>query len=66
MEGFLRRVQRGERMQIRGGKFKIPYGLDQTSGETNLDFIYRRSAAITSRRAAISAARCTGGFSSAG
>ena len=28
-------------MQIRGGKFKIPYGLDQTSGETNLDFIYR-------------------------
>jgi phosphate-selective porin len=28
-------------MQIRGGQFKIPYGLDQTSGETNLDFIYR-------------------------
>jgi phosphate-selective porin len=28
-------------IQIRGGKFKIPYGLDQTSGETNLDFIYR-------------------------
>jgi len=28
-------------MQIRGGQFKIPYGLDQTSGETNLDFVYR-------------------------
>ena len=28
-------------LQIRGGQFKIPYGLDQTSGETNLDFIYR-------------------------
>ena len=27
--------------QARAGKFKIPYGLDQTSGETNLDFIYR-------------------------
>ena len=28
-------------IQVRGGQFKIPYGLDQTSGETNLDFIYR-------------------------
>jgi phosphate-selective porin len=27
--------------QARGGKFKVPYGLDQTSGETNLDFVYR-------------------------
>jgi len=27
--------------QARGGKFKLPYGLDQTSGETNLDFVYR-------------------------
>jgi phosphate-selective porin len=28
-------------IQVRGGKFKVPYGLDQTSGETNLDFVYR-------------------------
>jgi phosphate-selective porin OprO/OprP len=28
-------------IQIRGGKFKVPYGLDQTSGESNLDFVYR-------------------------
>src|SRR5262249_11058342 len=27
--------------QFRVGKFKIPYGLDQTSSETNLDFVYR-------------------------
>jgi phosphate-selective porin OprO/OprP len=28
-------------LQVRAGKFKIPYGLDQTSGESNLDFVYR-------------------------
>jgi phosphate-selective porin OprO/OprP len=28
-------------IQMRFGKFKIPYGLDQTSGESNLDFINR-------------------------
>lgn len=28
-------------LQIRAGKFKVPFGLDQTAGETNLDFIYR-------------------------
>ena len=27
--------------QVRVGKFKVPFGLDQTSGESNLDFIYR-------------------------
>jgi phosphate-selective porin len=27
--------------QVRGGKFKVPFGLDQTSGESELDFIYR-------------------------
>ena len=26
---------------MRAGKFKIPFGLDQTSGETKLDFVYR-------------------------
>ena len=27
--------------QVRLGKFKIPYGLDQTSSSANLDFVYR-------------------------
>ncbi len=27
--------------QVRVGKFKVPYGLDQVSGESNLDFINR-------------------------
>lgn len=27
--------------QVRVGKFKIPFGLDQTSGPSNLDFVYR-------------------------
>lgn len=27
--------------QVRVGKFKVPFGLDQTSGESNLDFINR-------------------------
>ena len=27
--------------QVRFGKFKIPFGLDQVSGESELDFIYR-------------------------
>jgi phosphate-selective porin OprO/OprP len=27
--------------QVRVGRFKIPYGLDITSGETDLDFVYR-------------------------
>lgn len=27
--------------QIRFGLFKVPYGLDQTSGESELDFVYR-------------------------
>jgi phosphate-selective porin len=27
--------------QVRVGKFKVPFGLDQTSGESNLDFVYR-------------------------
>jgi phosphate-selective porin len=28
-------------LQIRGGKFKVPFSLDETSGESNLDFVYR-------------------------
>lgn len=28
-------------LQIRAGKFKVPFGLDQTSGEADLDFVYR-------------------------
>ena len=28
-------------VQVRVGKFKIPYGLDQTSGESNQDFVNR-------------------------
>jgi len=28
-------------IQIRAGKFKVPYGLDQTSNESNLDFVFR-------------------------
>lgn len=27
--------------QVRFGQFKVPYGLDQTSGESELDFVYR-------------------------
>lgn len=28
-------------IQVRAGKFKVPFGLDQNSGESNLDFVYR-------------------------
>jgi phosphate-selective porin len=30
-----------DKAQIRGGKFKIPFGLDAQSGDSNLDFVYR-------------------------
>jgi phosphate-selective porin len=30
--------------QVRVGKFKIPFGLDETSGEAELDFVYRSLA----------------------
>ena len=36
-------------VQIRAGKFKLPFGLDETTSVTNLDFIYR--ARISSRLA---------------
>ncbi len=29
------------RFQIRGGRFKIPFGLDQLTAPSNLDFVYR-------------------------
>jgi phosphate-selective porin len=28
-------------LQVQGGKFKIPFGLEETTGSTDLDFIYR-------------------------
>ena len=36
------RVQRG--LEVRGGKFKIPFGLDQLTGSMDLDFNYRSLA----------------------
>jgi phosphate-selective porin len=36
-------------LQVRAGKFKLPFGLDETTSVTNLDFIYR--ARISSRLA---------------
>jgi phosphate-selective porin len=38
---FYVELNASDAVQIRGGKFKVPFGLDQTSGETNLDFVYR-------------------------
>jgi phosphate-selective porin len=33
--------RRIRRVQIKGGRFKIPFGRDQISGVTDLDFVYR-------------------------
>ncbi|MGH9719491.1 MAG: OprO/OprP family phosphate-selective porin [Bryobacteraceae bacterium] len=33
--------RRIRRLQLQAGKFKIPFGLDQLTGPTNLDFVYR-------------------------
>jgi hypothetical protein len=50
VEGLYGEFNMADWMQIRGGKFKIPYGLDQTSGETNSISSTDRLAATTSRR----------------
>lgn len=34
-------VQLFDRVQVRGGQFKIPFSLDQLTGPTRLDFVYR-------------------------
>ena len=31
-------------VQIQGGKFKLPFGLEENTGTTNLDFVYRTMA----------------------
>ncbi len=31
-------------IQIQGGKFKLPFGLEENTGSTNLDFVYRSMA----------------------
>ena len=44
-------------LEIKGGKFKIPFGLEQNTGSTDLDFIYRTLASD-----AITPARDVGGM----
>ncbi len=34
-------------LQLRGGRFKIPFGLEQLTGISNLDFVYRSVSAST-------------------
>ena len=34
-------------VQVQAGKFKIPFGLDENTGATNLDFVYRAMASST-------------------
>jgi phosphate-selective porin OprO/OprP len=34
-----------EAIRVRGGKFKLPFSLDENTGSTNLDFVYRSRAA---------------------
>jgi phosphate-selective porin len=34
-------------LQVRGGRFKIPFGLEQLTGISNLDFVYRSLSAST-------------------
>ena len=33
-------------VQVQGGKFKLPFSMDETTSATNLDFVYRSRAAI--------------------
>lgn len=37
-----------DRMNIQGGQFKLPFGLDENTSSTNLDFVYRSRAATLS------------------
>ena len=32
-------------MQVQGGQFRLPFSLDENTGSTNLDFVYRSLAA---------------------
>lgn len=34
-----------DRLQVQGGKFKLPFSLDENTSATNLDFVYRSRAA---------------------
>jgi phosphate-selective porin OprO and OprP len=34
-----------DRLQVQGGKFKLPFGLDENTSSRNLDFVYRSRAA---------------------
>jgi phosphate-selective porin OprO and OprP len=44
-------------LEIKGGKFKVPFGLEETTGTTDLDFIFRTLASDT-----IAPARDVGGM----
>lgn len=37
--------QQFDAVQVRGGQFKLPFSLDENTGPTNLDFVYRSLAA---------------------
>jgi phosphate-selective porin OprO and OprP len=38
-------VRADDRLQLQGGKFKLPFGLDENTSSRNLDFVYRSRAA---------------------
>jgi phosphate-selective porin OprO/OprP len=37
-----------DRLNVQGGQFKLPFGLDENTSSTNLDFVYRSRAAALS------------------
>jgi phosphate-selective porin OprO/OprP len=37
-------VRADDRLQLQGGKFKLPFGLDENTSSRNLDFVYRSRA----------------------
>jgi phosphate-selective porin len=37
-----------DRLNLQGGQFKLPFGLDENTSSTNLDFVYRSRAAALS------------------
>lgn len=37
-----------DRIEIQAGQFKLPFGLDENTSSTNLDFVYRSRAAVLS------------------